>query len=62
MSLIHWWPLNGNLKDYGLLNTTLTNLNSTAINNNGKIGKCYYFNGSNNALRAEYPNTTKPTT
>lgn len=60
MSLIHWWPLNGNLKDCGLLNTTLTNINSTAINNNGKIGKCYYFNGSNNALRAEYPNTTKP--
>ena len=61
MSLIHWWPLNGNLKDYGILNRTLTNINSTAINNNGKIGKCYYFNGSNNALRAEYPNTTKPT-
>ena len=61
MSLIHWWPLNGNLKDYGTLNTPLTNINSTAVNNNGKIGKCYYFNGSSNALRAEYPNTTKPT-
>ena len=61
MSLIHWWPLNGNLKDYGTLNSTLTNINSTATNNSGKIGKCYYFNGSNNALRAEYPNTTKPT-
>ena len=61
MSLIHWWPLNGNLNDYGTLNSSLTNINSTATNNSGKIGKCYYFNGSNNALRAEYPNTTKPT-
>lgn len=59
MSLIHWWPLNGNLKDYGTKNVTLTG--NATVNNSGKIGKCYAFNGSNTYLRAEYPNTTKPT-
>lgn len=58
MSLIHWWPLNGNLKDYGIKNFTLTG--NATTNNSGKIGKCYSFNGSNTYLRAEYPNTTKP--
>ena len=59
MSLIHWWPLNGNLNDYGTKNVTLTG--NATVNNSGKIGKCYAFNGSNTYLRAEYPNTTKPT-
>jgi len=46
MSLIHWWQLNGDLKDYGTNPITLTN-NGATIDNNGKIGKCYSFNGNN---------------
>jgi len=40
MALIHWWPLNGNLNDYGTNPVTLTN-NGATINDNGKIGRCY---------------------
>ena len=49
MSLIHWWPLNGDLKDYGIRNVTLTNSGAT-LNNNGKIGKTYEFDGSSSYL------------
>ena len=52
MSLIHWWPLNGNLKDYGLSNKDLANSNTTS-DNSGKIGKCYSFNGSSSYLRTQ---------
>lgn len=45
MSLIHWWPLNGNLNDYGINNNALTN-NGATIDNAGKIGKCYSFNSN----------------
>ena len=46
MSLIHWWPLNGDTQDR-ITNTLLTNNGATIINN-GKIGSCYTFNGSTN--------------
>ena len=42
MSLIHWWPLNGNLNDYGLLNNSLISVGAIS-NISGKIGHCYYF-------------------
>ena len=45
MSLIHWWPLNGNLEDKGISNISLTN-NGATINSSGKIGSCYSFNGN----------------
>lgn len=45
MSLIHWWQLNGDLKDYGTNPIDLTNSGAT-IDNNGKIGKCYSFDGN----------------
>ena len=46
MSLRVWLPLNGDLENKGLDgNITVTNNNAT-VDNNGKIGKCYYFNGS----------------
>ena len=47
MGLIHWWPLNGNLNDYGLKPSVLTmnNVPSTQYIN-GKIGQCYNFDGS----------------
>lgn len=43
MGLIAWYPLNGDLKDKGLLGYDLINSNNSVItvNDNGKIGKCY---------------------
>ena len=55
MALIHWWPLNGDTKDYGIDSNPLTRNTNATINNNGKIGKCYYFNG--NAFLAWETNT-----
>ena len=46
MSLIHWWPLNGNTTDYGINNVALIN-NGATVNSVGKIGKCYSFNNNN---------------
>lgn len=53
MSLQVWLPLNGDLHNQGLSNITVTN-NSATVDNNGKIGKCYSFNGSNNYLYTPY--------
>ena len=50
MSLQVWLPLNGDLHNQGLNNLTITN-NGTTINNNGKIGRCYYFNGDKQWLQ-----------
>lgn len=46
MSLQIWLPLIGNLKNEGLNPVSVTN-NGATVNNNGKIGKCYSFGGSN---------------
>ena len=46
MSLIHWWPLNGNTNDYGVNNIALIN-NGATVNSAGKIGKCYSFSNNN---------------
>lgn len=45
MSLQVWLPLDGDLYNQGLTEAILDNHNAT-IDNNGKIGKCYSFNGS----------------
>ena len=45
MALRVWLPLNGNINNYGISDVTVTN-NGATIDNNGKIGKCYSFNGS----------------
>ena len=45
MSLIHWWPLNGNLNDLGTKNVTLIN-NGATISSSGKIGQCYSFDAN----------------
>lgn len=49
MSLKIWLPLNGNLNNQGLSDITVTNSGAT-VDNNGKIGKCYSFDGSNDAI------------
>lgn len=45
MGLQLWLPLNGNLDNQGLSDVTITNSGAT-VNDSGKIGKCYYFDGT----------------
>ena len=45
MALRVWLPLNGNINNYGISDAIATNSGAT-VDNNGKIGKCYSFNGS----------------
>lgn len=49
MSLRIWLPLNGSLENKGLDDVTVTN-NGATIDNNGKIGKCYSFDGSTSGI------------
>lgn len=49
MALIHWWPLNGDTKDYGLNPIALTNSNVT-FDNAGKIGKAALFDSDSDKL------------
>lgn len=53
MSLQVWLPLNGNLQNKGLNNINFTN-NSATIDTSGKIGSCYYFNGSGYIKESTY--------
>ena len=58
MGLRIWLPLNGNLENKGLDDIVITN-NGATIDNNGKIGKCYSFDGTNdyiNITNINYPN------
>ena len=50
MRLRVWLPLNGTLDNQGLNNVVVTN-NGATINNDGKIGKCYSFDGSNDKIQ-----------
>lgn len=50
MALQVWLPLNGNLKNQGLADVTVTN-NGATINNGGKIGQCYSFDGSDDKIQ-----------
>ena len=54
MSLRVWLPLNGNLNNQGLDQVTVTN-NEAVVDDNGKIGKCYSFNGSNTKIINTFP-------
>ena len=45
MSLKVWLPLTGTLENNGCSNITVTNY-SASVDNNGKVGKCYSFNGN----------------
>lgn len=58
MGLRIWLPLNGNLENKGLDDIVVVN-NGATIDNNGKIGKCYSFDGTNdyiNITNVNYPN------
>ena len=46
MSLQVWLPLDGDLRNQGLSDAQVIN-NGATVNNNGKIGKCYFNNSSN---------------
>lgn len=50
MALQIWLPLDGNLNNQGLMETTVSN-NGVTVDNNGKIGKCYYFDGNGHYLQ-----------
>lgn len=49
MSLRVWLPLCGNLNNNGLEDLTVSN-NGATVDNNGKLGKCYAFSGSDQYL------------
>lgn len=50
MALQVWLPLNGDLHNQGLnQNVTATN-HGAVVNDSGKIGKCYYFNGESSYM------------
>lgn len=49
MGLQIWLPLNGNLDNQGLSDVTITNSGAT-VNDSGKIGKCYSFDGSDDYI------------
>lgn len=53
MSLQVWLPLNGNLNNQGLSDITVNNYGAT-VNNSGKIGQCYSFDGTNDYLSFSY--------
>lgn len=57
MALQVWLPLLGNLDNQGLAPVQITNVNAT-IDNNGKLGKCYSFNGTNAKIQID--NLPKP--
>lgn len=53
MSLQVWLPLNGDLRNQGISDVTVTN-NDATINTSGKIGSCYEFNGSGYLKESTY--------
>lgn len=53
MLMIHL-PLNGDLHNQGLANIEVTN-NGATVDNNGKIGKCYSFDGTSKYISLTNP-------
>lgn len=51
MALRVWLPLNGNINNYGISGVSVTN-NGANVDNNGKIGKCYNFDGTDDRISA----------
>ena len=50
MALKIWLPLDGDLRNLGCSNIEVAN-NGATIDNAGKIGKCYYFDGNGHYLQ-----------
>lgn len=48
-----WLPLDGDLRNLGASDIEVTN-NGATVDNAGKIGKCYYFNGSTYLKESNY--------
>lgn len=59
MSLQIWLPFTKDLRNNGASGITITNSGAT-VSDDGKLGKCYSFNGSSNYMKAT--NVTLPTT
>lgn len=57
MALQVWLPLTKDLRNQGLANVTVTN-NGATYNSAGKLGGCYYFNGSSTMILSSF-NTTR---
>ena len=51
MALQVWLPLDGDLRNQGINGSVQIQNNGAIINNNGKIGKCYSFNGTDNYIQ-----------
>ena len=49
MSLVVWLPLNGDVHNQGIFDTNIINYGAT-ISNDGKIGQCYSFDGSDDYI------------
>lgn len=60
MSLKVWLPLDGDLRNLGCSSVEVTN-NGATINNSGKIGKCYEFDGTDDYLSFTTNNFIQPT-
>lgn len=52
MGLRVWLPLNGDLRNNGLEDVTVTN-NGAIVDDNGKIGKCYSFGTGNSYITVD---------
>ena len=50
MSLQVWLPLRGDLNNYGVSGASVTN-NGATVNDSGKIGKCYTFDGTDDYMQ-----------
>ena len=61
MALRIWLPLNGDVKNQGLSDDKFT-VSGATVNASGKIGKCYYYNGSSHSIYTnrefDYPEIT----
>lgn len=58
MSLLVWLPMTKDLSDQGLGGCTITNDGAT-LDNNGKLGKCYNFDGANDRIQVSGLNNPK---
>lgn len=58
MSLLVWLPMTKDLSDQGLGGCTITNEGAT-LDNNGKLGKCYNFDGTNDRIKVSGLNNPK---